>query len=282
MREKIDKLLKIAAVLCIVYNTAILFLIGTDHWFNFAWYIVAAVCLLKTRYIGWFIVFPEDDAGTENGGSQAAGAGSKARPAIKPLPKPVRLAVCAFCALLIGSFVHFEAKAVSYSAAPPAQSADYVIVLGCKVNGTVPSQEFQARIEKAAEYLNAHPSSKAVTTGGQLGQERIAEARAAAKELEALGVEPGRILQETESKNTRQNMLFSRVVIEADGGSADDCVLVVSSAFHLYRAVGLAEQAGFTDVSTLGAWGRAILVPHYFAREYAAHVKAVLWETFIQ
>ncbi len=292
MRKKLNRILIAAAALCAAYNTAILFLIGTDHWFNFAWYIVAAICLLKTKYADLFLVFSEDEAKSmqdvENEGQScpksencpADSTGGKA--AVRPLPRPVRLFVYALCAIILASFIHFEYKAVSYSAAPPAQSADYVLVLGAKVNGTVPSQELEARIVKAAEYLKENPDSKAVTTGGKSGQELIAEAEAMAIELQRLGIEPERILTECESKNTRQNMQLSRAVIEADGGSVQSSVLVVSSAFHLYRAVGLAEQAGFTNVSTLGAWGRAILVPHYFAREYAAHIKAVLWETFLQ
>ncbi len=37
--------------------------------------------------------------------------------------------------------------------------ADYIIVLGSKVNGTKPSYSLQYRIDKAAEYLKAHEKS---------------------------------------------------------------------------------------------------------------------------
>ena len=59
--------------------------------------------------------------------------------------------------------------------------ADYIIVLGSKVNGTKPSYSLQYRIDKAAEYLKSHDKAIAIVSGGK--GEDISEALAMKNEL---------------------------------------------------------------------------------------------------
>ena len=56
--------------------------------------------------------------------------------------------------------------------------ADYIIVLGSKVNGTKPSYSLQYRIDKAAEYLKSHEKTIAIVSGGKGKGEDISEALA--------------------------------------------------------------------------------------------------------
>lgn len=53
--------------------------------------------------------------------------------------------------------------------APLSEDADYVLLLGGGISkdGVLP-QSVMARVEKAAEYLNAHPKAICVVTGGTL------------------------------------------------------------------------------------------------------------------
>ena len=78
----------------------------------------------------------------------------------------------------------------------PPNSAT-VIVLGCLVspNGE-PSLSLENRIQKAAEYLQAHPEAVCIVSGGQGSLEPVSEASVMARELEELGIDSGRILQE--------------------------------------------------------------------------------------
>ena len=48
--------------------------------------------------------------------------------------------------------------------------ADYIIVLGSKVNGTKPSYSLQYRIDKAADYLQSHEKTIAIVSGGKRGR----------------------------------------------------------------------------------------------------------------
>ncbi|MDR3115778.1 MAG: YdcF family protein [Treponema sp.] len=82
-----------------------------------------------------------------------------------------------------------------------------------------------------------------VLTGGKVfdhGQE--AEAAVAARVLIALGVEPKRILTETESRNTWQN---ARKVAENFGYPT---VILVTSAYHMPRSVFCFEKNGITVI----------------------------------
>ena len=114
-----------------------------------------------------------------------------------------------------------------------------------------------------------------VTTGAQGVDEKMAEGEAAARILRSMGFDESRIITETKSTTTQENFKYAREIIAANGGTIYDGVVVVTSYFHLYRALRLAKEAGFENVSGLGSKGLDILLPHYYFREYAALMKEV-------
>lgn len=190
-------------------------------------------------------------------------------------PRTARIGRIAL-ALALTAFLLLEALIVSAALAGPEPGASYAVVLGAGVDGTTPSLTLSRRIRSAARYLQSYPDTIAVATGGQGPGEYISEAEAIAVELVRLGVDPARILLEAASTTTKENVLFARQVIEAAGGSVEDSVVIISSSFHLYRAVKLAGSVGFRDVSGQGSPSMRYLEPHYFAREAAALIKEKL------
>ena len=116
-------------------------------------------------------------------------------------------------------------------------------MLGAAVYGENPSITLQHRLEGAARYLEANPRTKAVVSGGQGKGEDISEAECMRRYLVEHGIDPDRILLEDRSTSTKENLAFSKAVIETDGGKVDR-VVIVSSAYHLYRATKIAEMAG--------------------------------------
>ena len=70
--------------------------------------------------------------------------------------------------------------------------------------------------------------------------ELAADLRAAAEEA---GVPGDMILTDPESRNTRENLENARRALMSEG--ADPTVLIVSSDYHVPRAIALAEDAGF-------------------------------------
>lgn len=151
----------------------------------------------------------------------------------------------------------------------PEAEPDYIIVLGCGVNGTVPSLLLRERIDAAYGYLSAHPDAICVVSGGQGPGEDITEAECMFRELTAMGIDPGRIWLEDRSTSTEENLAFSKAVIEAHTGAAPTEVGIVSGEYHLFRACLMAEDLGLTPYGIPAATGWLGLRVNYFLREVA-------------
>ena len=143
--------------------------------------------------------------------------------------------------------------------------ADYLIVLGCQVRGTVPSRMLRQRLDAALEYLNEHPDAAAIVSGGMGPGEDITEAACMADCLTAAGIDPSRILQETQATSTMENLRFSLALMEPGSTAA-----IVSNEFHLYRAGQMAQKLGLEATLVPASTEYPILLASYFLREIFA------------
>lgn len=130
-----------------------------------------------------------------------------------------------------------------------------MIILGCRVMpGGEPSILLQDRLDTALDYLEEHPDMTVVVSGGQGSNEPTSEAACMADYLEEHGVDSDQILLEDQSSNTKENLIYSRKLLEEHGIVVlRDEVLVVSNGFHLTRVQMLAERYGYKSVSALAA-----------------------------
>jgi uncharacterized SAM-binding protein YcdF (DUF218 family) len=128
---------------------------------------------------------------------------------------------------------------------------DGIIVLGGAISPEVSAfrdavalNEAAERITFAAELARRYPNARIVYTGGSnaLLFEGAIEAPFAVRELEALGVAHDRITAEEQSRNTIENAVYSRLVAQPKPG---DRWLLVTSAFHMPRAIAAFRAAGF-------------------------------------
>ena len=142
--------------------------------------------------------------------------------------------------------------------------ADYLIVLGCQVRGTVPSRMLRQRLDAALDYLNAHPDAAAIVSGGMGPGEDITEAECMYTYLTARGIAPERILPEDQATSTMENLRFSLALM--DSGS----VAIVSNEFHLYRAGQMAAMLGLEAELIPADTEYPILTASYFLREILA------------
>lgn len=122
--------------------------------------------------------------------------------------------------------------------------AQWVVVLGAGVNGTVPSQALRERLEAAQDYLARYPEAIAVLSGAQGDGEAITEAQCMYDWLTARGVDPARLRMETKATTTEENLRCSLDLIEAETGTRPAQIAVVSGEYHLLRAELLARRAG--------------------------------------
>ena len=129
-----------------------------------------------------------------------------------------------------------------------------MVILGCQVKPWGPSILLQDRLDTALEYLEEYPDLPVVVSGGQGPDEPTSEAQAMYDYLVEHGIAAERIVQEDQSHNTVQNLLYSRDLLAELGlDPAEDSVLFVSNGFHLARIRMLAERHGYGAVSTLAA-----------------------------
>ncbi len=147
--------------------------------------------------------------------------------------------------------------------AAPA-GVDYLLVLGAQVKGERPGIALSDRLESAFSYLSANPSTTAILCGGQGPGEDITEAECMRRYLTERGIAPERLLMEDKSTSTAENVRFARKLVVEKNISAG----VLTSHFHVWRSVRLAEASGWENVHGEAAPFSPILTPHYMAREF--------------
>jgi uncharacterized SAM-binding protein YcdF (DUF218 family) len=148
------------------------------------------------------------------------------------------------------------------------QNADYLIVLGARVKGTVPSLVLKERINTAASYLKANKNTIAVASGGKGAGECVSEAENIKEELVKRGIEESRILLEDKSTDTYENILFSKKLIPKGMKTG----IVVTNTFHLYRAVSIAKDYNLTIHGLPAKTPKSAIIKSY-TREYLAITK---------
>lgn len=149
------------------------------------------------------------------------------------------------------------------------QDCQYIIVLGCGVNGTVPSLSLRERINAAYDYLSTHLDTICVVSGGQGRGEDITEAACMFRELTNMGIAPERIWLEDRSTSTVENLRFSMAVIQEKTGTIPTEAGIVSSEYHLYRAELMANDLGLSVIGIPATTTWLTLRVNYFLREIA-------------
>ncbi len=139
-----------------------------------------------------------------------------------------------------------------------------LVVLGCRVIGEEPSLMLEERLSAAYEYLSENEGCCAVLSGGQGSGEDISEAECMYRYLTGRGISADRLYIEDKSVSTRENLMFSGKIIEAENLNSD--IAVVTNEFHVYRASMAADDLGMNSyaVPAKTTWK---LFPTYYFRE---------------
>ena len=155
------------------------------------------------------------------------------------------------------------------------RGADYVVVLGAGVTGTRVTPLLAARIERGIELLHSNPGAVLIMSGGQGPGEDIAEGEAMARYAEEKGVGREKIIIESRSRSTEENLLFSSRLMEKDRPR----VVVVTTSYHVFRALLLAKQQGLKCVG-FGAKTKWYFTLNALIREFAGYLR-LTWKRHI-
>ena len=152
---------------------------------------------------------------------------------------------------------------------PAAENYDAIVVLGAQVkpDGTL-SLQLKWRLDAAYEAWQRNPCL-IVACGAQGANEPEPEAHAMRDYLTGLGVPQESILVDDTSYNTRQNISHAAALLSEHDAHT---VLIVTSDYHLPRAMALAEDAGL-NATGIGAETLPIYWPKNYGREALSWIK---------
>lgn len=179
--------------------------------------------------------------------------------------KRLRIVLLTLLCIGLAALVVLEIPIIR-SARTDEGDADYLIVLGAGVHGSVPSLSLTDRLKAALAYMQAHPNTVAIVSGGQGSGEDITEAEAMRRWLEGAGVAQERILMEDRATTTEENVAFSLDILR-ERGAESASVGIVSSEYHLYRAKCIARAQGVEAIGVAGKTSYPVLRLNYFLRE---------------
>jgi len=159
------------------------------------------------------------------------------------------LAICGFSPLGKLLLYPLESRFPPWDAARGAP--DGIIVLGGSIDpdlslahGAAVVRSAADRIIAAAALAHQYPNARVIFSGGnpKLISNDAKEADFAGAIFESLGTSKARLIMERRSRNTRENAEFSKALASPKRGER---WLLVTSAFHMPRSIGLFRKAGF-------------------------------------
>lgn len=179
------------------------------------------------------------------------------------------LMLCYFECVLAGTAV------MGYKAARqvPSYDKDYIIILGCSIDkrgGLLPL--LKGRVNRAIRYaweqeIATGKPVKYIPSGGKGSNEVISEGSAMELYLLAHGAENDEVFPEKQSRNTYENMLFSKKIIEEQNPNAK--VAFATTNYHMLRSGILAQQVGM-DAEGIAGDTKWYFWPNGFIREFFA------------
>lgn len=145
-----------------------------------------------------------------------------------------------------------EQRAAALAAGPQPGRITGIIILGGFEDGWVSAgrpglavNESAERLTESVRLARLNPEARVVFTGGTgallvAGQDA---GQAVRRYLQDVGISTERIVIEDKSRNTHENAMLTRALVAPRPGQH---WLLVTSAYHMPRSVGVFRQAGFT------------------------------------
>ena len=152
---------------------------------------------------------------------------------------------------------------------PHRMNFNYVIIHGCGLaGGEKMTKLLSNRVDKAIEiYRRCKVKPTLIPSGGKGEDEKLSEAQAMTDYLREHGIPDESIIMEDRSATTRENLIFSKAIIDARPGNKKTAL--VSSNYHVYRCLRYAREEGM-KCTGIGADVAIYYWPSAVIREFIA------------
>ena len=166
-------------------------------------------------------------------------------------------------------FAAFMSYTVLLQLIPPQKNFDYVIIHGSGLlRGREVSKLLADRLDKAIEVYRKDPTPPVmIPSGGRGSDEEITEAEAMEQYMIEHGIPADHIIREDRSTTTRENLLYSKAIIDSRPGP--HYTALVTSNYHVYRAISLCREIGL-ECTGIGSYVAPYYWPSALIREFAA------------
>ena len=151
------------------------------------------------------------------------------------------------------------------------QAPEVIVILGhCLKQGQV-SELLKTRLQLGASLAKQYEQAMIVVAGGKENEMTVSESQAMKQYLiKEFGIDETRILTESESKNTIENLKFSHIFWE------NKVAVIISNEFHTIRIKGLLQYFKL-QATVLGSQTPKYLRLKEEVREHAALIKEVVY-----
>ena len=121
--------------------------------------------------------------------------------------------------------------------------ADCILVLGAAEYSGRPSPVYRARLDHAHQLFLEGKAPLIITSGGAGGDPNYSEGQVGRDYLIARGVPEVNLIAETQADNTDESTQRAAVIMRTNDLKS---VLLVSDAYHMFRAKRMMQRQGFT------------------------------------
>lgn len=150
------------------------------------------------------------------------------------------------------------------------------IVFGAKINpDAYPTATLKARLDAAYDALDYNKDGICIVSGGKGEGEPQSEGSAMKEYLVSRGIEESRIFTEEKSRNTAENIRYSKKLIQ-EQNLEDYAVVCVSSNTHIPRIRLLCEDEGLESKFIKADFPKMEYLPANLVREYLSYSKMFL------
>ncbi len=145
--------------------------------------------------------------------------------------------------LMTAGILFFCARVAAGSLLRTSEAADNAIVLGMALEDGQPTRDLILRIDTAQRYAEEYPDAVLILTGGNPDASGRTEAAVMRDLLLERGVPEKRMRLEDRAKTTKNNFENTAKML-----SADETSVLITSDYHMDRALKTAKSAGFSHL----------------------------------